>query len=87
MELQIGTIFQNKFLRASVSAPPPQLQIMGAHLMAKTFVYGKEAYKSPKKTIVSTRKCALFLYVMQRMMLIPYRHFETVTTIQEPMTS
>jgi len=92
MELQIGTIFitvfKNKFHIALGSAPLPiQLQILGAHLMAKTCVYSKEAYKSPTKATVSTGQCAFFLYVTQHMVLIPYGHFRTVTTIQEPMTT
>jgi hypothetical protein len=33
-----------------VSPSPTQLQILGAHLMAK--IYGKEAYKSPTKAMV-----------------------------------
>jgi uncharacterized protein (DUF697 family) len=62
-----------------VSPSPIQLQIMGAHLMAKT--YGKEANKSPTKAIVSAGKYALFWCVTKHLMVIPYRRFGTVTTI------
>jgi len=63
MELQIGTIFKNKFHIASGSAPPSptQLQILGAHLTAKPCVYGKEAYKIPTKVSFNREMCVLLV--------------------------
>jgi len=50
MEFQIGMIFISFFFFnfhiALGSALPTQLQILSVHLVAKIFVYAKEAYKS-----------------------------------------